>query len=216
MMRYTVRRVGAAELASADFSKAETGRISHVRPESSDHRPDVSFRVQHDGTNLYVRFDVNDRYVRSVQTAYQSPVCTDSCVEFFVQPKEGKGYFNFEVNAGGALLLFYVEDPTRTPDGFAAFTRVPESWGRRVEIRSSLPQVVEPEIAGPLAWRVCYKVPLALFEAFAGEVGRSGSVWRANFYKCGDKTSHPHWLAWSPVTALNFHMPACFGELCLE
>ena len=25
------------------------------------------------------------------------------------------------------------------------------------------------------------------------------AVWRVNFYKCADDTSHPHWLTWSPV-----------------
>ena len=216
MMTYTVRKCAAAGLEKVDFAQAEAGRVGLVRPESTDHRPEVTFRVLHDGTHLYVRFDVKDRYVRSVQTAYQAPVCTDSCVEFFVQPKAGKGYFNFEVNAGGTLLLYYVEDPTRTAKGLAKFTPVPEAWGRRVLIRSSLPAVVDPERAEPLDWQVCYQVPFALFEAFVGEVGKSGAVWRANFYKCGDKTSHPHWLSWSPVSALNFHLPGCFGELALE
>jgi hypothetical protein len=216
MMRYTVKRVEAGALEAVDFSRAEVGRVSNLRPESSAHAPETSFRVLHDGTNLYVRFDVRDRYVRSVQTAYQAPVCTDSCVEFFVQPKAGKGYFNFEVNAGGTLLLYYVEDPARTPQGLAKFTPVAEQWGRLVEIRSSLPRVVDPEIAEPVTWQVRYKVPLAVLEAYVGEVGRDGAVWRANFYKCGDKTSHPHWLSWSPVSALNFHLPACFGELVLD
>lgn len=216
MMRYTVRRVPAAALENMDFSRAEQGRLGQVRPESSEHRPETRFRVLHDATNLYVQFEVSDRYVRAVQTAYQAPVCTDSCVEFFVRPKADKGYFNFEVSAGGALLLYYVEDPTRTPNGLKGFTPVPEAWGRQVVIRSSLPAVVDPEIAGPVTWSVRYQVPFALFEAFVGEVGRREAVWRANFYKCGDKTSHPHWLSWSPVSALNFHLPECFGELAIE
>lgn len=215
-LRYTVRRVQAAELSVVDFGRAEVGRIARARPESSDHRPETVFRVLHDGASLYVRFDVKDRYVRSVQTAFQAPVCTDSCVEFFVRPRPDRGYFNFEVNAGGTLLLYYVEDPARTPSGLAKYTPVPEAWGRQVEVRSSLPRIVDPEVAEPLAWQVCYKVPLALLEAFAGESPLSGGEWRANFYKCGDRTSHPHWLSWSPVSALNFHLPECFGELAFE
>ena len=38
-------------------------------------------------------------------------------------------------------------------------------------------------------------------------------AWRGNLYKCGDRTSHPHWAAWSPVDELNFHLPRCFGTL---
>jgi hypothetical protein len=44
----------------------------------------------------------------------------------------------------------------------------------------------------------------------------AGEVWRANFYKCGDETSQPHWAAWHPVEALNFHLPQCFGQLRFE
>lgn len=215
-MRYTVKRVAPASMASVAFESAEKGRVAQVRPESSDHRPETDFRVVHDDERLYVRFDVRDHYVRSVQTAYQAPVCTDSCVEFFVRPRPDKGYFNFEVNAGGTLLLYYIEDAARVKGGFRKFVKVPEEWGRQVEIRSSLPRVVDPERVGPLTWRVTIGIPLALFRAFVGEVPLSGAVWRANFYKCGDKTSHPHWLSWSPVPELNFHLPEAFGELALE
>ena len=40
---------------------------------------------------------------------------------------------------------------------------------------------------------------------------------RANFYKCGDKTAHPHFLSWSPVSTEkpDFHRPEFFGELYL-
>ena len=44
----------------------------------------------------------------------------------------------------------------------------------------------------------------------------SGQVWRANLYKCGDQTSHPHWASWAPIgEALNFHQPGFFGGLDL-
>jgi hypothetical protein len=43
----------------------------------------------------------------------------------------------------------------------------------------------------------------------------TGVQWRANFYKCGDKTSHPHWLTWSVVDKPepDFHRPEFFGIL---
>lgn len=193
------------------------GRIAHFHAKSSAHRPDTRFRVLHDNANVYVQFAVQDRYVRSVQTAYQGAVCTDSCVEFFVQPRPDRGYFNFEVNAGGTLLLFYIEDATRTPNGFAKFGPVSEAWGRQVQIWHSLPTVVEPERVEPVDWQIGYRVPVALLEAYTGALGTlSGQTWRANFYKCGDQTSHPHWGSWAPITELNFHLPACFGELVLQ
>ncbi|MBP5320734.1 MAG: carbohydrate-binding family 9-like protein [Kiritimatiellae bacterium] len=215
MKRYTVKRGGEGkELEAVDFGPAEEGRLEVVRPESALPVPEVRFRVLHDAANLYVRFDVKDRYVRSVQTARHSAVCTDSCVEFFVQPKAGKGYFNIEINAGGTLLCFYVEDPTRTPAGLAKFTPLSDALCDRIAIKTSLPRTIDPEITEPTDWQVRYRVPFEVFAAFTGPVDCS-VPWRGNFYKCADRTSHPHWMAWSPITALNFHLPACFGELVL-
>ncbi len=105
MMHYTIHKTAPVPLEAVDFALAEEGRVSYVRPESSAHHPETRFRVLHDGVALYLQFRVEDAHVRSVQTEYQGPVYTDSCVEFFVQPVTGKGYFNFEINAGGTLLL---------------------------------------------------------------------------------------------------------------
>ena len=48
-----------------------------------------------------------DQYVRCTHRTYGDPVYRDSCVEFFIQPKPGRGYFNFEFNCGGAFLCNY-------------------------------------------------------------------------------------------------------------
>jgi hypothetical protein len=141
-------------------------------------------------------------------------VYRDSCVEVFLDPRPGKGYLNFEWNAGGALLASHVRDPERTAAGFQDFTPLPASDGGRVAVVSSLPPVVEPEVAAPLTWTLAFALPLDLLEARVGPLAPlAGQVWRANLYKCGDDTSHPHWASWSPLTERNFHLPACFGTL---
>jgi hypothetical protein len=132
-------------------------------------------------------------------------------VEFFVQPVMGKGYFNIEINAGGTLLASYIEDPTRGPYGFAKWTPMDLAWGSQIEICSSLPRVVESEQAAQ--WTLRYRLPYALFEPFTGPLMEKS--WRGNFYKCGDATSSPHWVSWAPLSARNFHLPACFGSLSL-
>jgi len=74
--------------------------------------------------------------------------------------------------------------------------------------------VVEPEIQSPIEWMLEFHIPIKLLEKHAGPVGDpAGQTWRANFYKCGDRTSHPHWASWSNVDELNFHLPRCFGAL---
>ena len=221
MCKYTVQQTSTPPALDGAFAKgawgtAEEGKVALFHAKSSDHHPDVRFRVLHDDSSLYVKFEVQDRYVRSLQTAYQGMVCRDSCAEFFVRPLAGKGYFNFEVNAGGTLLLYYIEDHTPAPGGFVKFQKVSAEWGRKVQIWHSLPAVVDPEIQEPVTWGIGYRVPMALFEAYTGPLGKlSGQTWRANFFKCGDNTSHPHWASWAPITALRFHLPECFGELVL-
>ncbi len=189
--------------------------IACFRPEGSDHRPRTRARLAWDDDGLCGLFRVEDRHVRSVHTRFGEPVYQDSCVEIFLQPRPGHGYLNFEMNAGGALLASHITDHRRTPDGFAAFTRLTEEDGRQVAVRSSLPSVVEPEVNAD--WQLAFSIPKALLEEYVGPLGPlEGQRWRANLYKCGDKTSHPHWASWSPVDALNFHLPHCFGTLRFE
>ncbi len=189
--------------------------IDQFRSESSDHRPVTKAKLMYSPDALHLIYQVEDRYVRSVQTEYQSPVCTDSCVEFFVKPKLDMGYFNFELNCGGCLLCFYIEDETRKLEGgFEKYEMIPESIGAEVKIYHSMPPVVDPELISPTIWVNQLRIPLAVFEHYLGALGSlAGQAWRANFYKCGDQTSHPHWAAWSAVRDLNFHQPEDFGML---
>jgi hypothetical protein len=196
------------------WEQADTLEIAHFRPEGSDHRPQTSARLLYAQDGLFGIFLVKDRYVRCVGTHYMDPVYKDSCVEFFVRPKAGKGYFNFEFSCGGALLCFYIVDPARVPNGFRDFTRLPEADGRQVAIYHSLPPIVEPEIDAPTEWRLEFYIPFALLEKYVGSIGNvHNQAWRANFHKCADDTSHPHWASWAPVAELNFHLPQCFGTI---
>lgn len=202
---------------SAPWSPAETVAVQHFRPESSAHRPQTHARLLHCREGIHGIFRVEDRYVRCLRTEYHSEVWKDSCVEFFAQPKPDRGYINFEFNCGGAHLCSHIVNPMRTPDGFKAFTRIPPEVGRTVQVRSSLPRVVEPEITQPVTWTLRFFIPFGLIERYVGPLGDvSGQTWRGNFFKCGDETSRPHWAAWSPVDELNFHLPRCFGAIKFE
>jgi len=77
-----------------------------------------------------------------------------------------------------------------------------------------MPERVEPEIANPVSWRLQCAIPLSVMEHYVGRIGDlRNQTWRGNFYKCGDKTSHPHWASWAEIDELNFHLPRCFGEI---
>lgn len=191
--------------------------IDNFRPESSDHQPIVLVKALHTPSAIHGIFKVNDRFVRSTHSGYQSEVWKDSCVEWFVQPKTDKGYFNFEVNCGGSLHVSYVEDPARVDKKLRKSTPLPVEIGQKIKIFHSLPEIVEPEIAEPVEWIVEIAVPLSVLEQFVGPIGDlAGQRWRANFNKCADECSHPHWATWNPVSELNFHRPWEFGEMRFE
>jgi hypothetical protein len=87
---------------------------------------------------------------------------------------------------------------------------------KQIEIAHSMPQRVDPEITEPTTWTLEYRIPLVVLEKVSSVTRpKHGAVWRANFYKCADKSSNPHWITWSPVEndKPNFHLPGYFGRL---
>ena len=188
--------------------------VASFRPESSAHRPQTHCKLLYDRERLYGIFRINDQYVRCVNKDFQADGYKDSCVEIFLQPKSTGGYFNFEFNCGGALLASYVTDPARIEGRIKQYTPLSPEDNRQVLRYANLPCVVEPEITKKQIWFLEFVIPFTLLAKYAGTLrDMSGQTWRGNFYKCGNETSHPHWGAWSKVTELNFHLPACFGRI---
>ena len=180
-----------------------------------DHFPKAEVKIAYDDTAVYVMFRVEDRYVCAVATEHQDSVCTDSCVEFFFTPNTdvSKGYFNLEMNCGGTMLFHFQRAQEK------GSIEIPKSECNKIKSVHSLPRIVDPEIEEPVTWTVEYRIPVALLERYCQVIKPAPhAVWRANFYKCADNTSHPHWLTWSPVNSSkpNFHLPQFFGVLKFE
>ncbi len=220
-MRYVIRSVPALDAPDANWDSprwatADTLHVSAYPWEDSGHHPPTSARLLYDSEALAVIFRVEDRYVRAVARRFQDSVCQDSCVEFFVAPvPDSDAYFNFEVNCGGTMLVHRCASTAERAAGKQTYDMAAQD-GERIRMAHSLPSIVEPEITEPTVWTVEYHLPFALFrQYFAVEPPRPGTVWRGNFYKCGDATSHPHWGTWAPVGGPrpNFHQPAFFQPL---
>ena len=201
--------------SSTDWRGVRQADVARFHPRSSDHRPRTVVKMLHSTEGLHVHFRVSDRYVRVAHVGFQERVHKDSCVECFVRPGGTGGYLNFEMNAGGSLLVSFIEDWTRTPKGFRRCHNLDVRWDERIQRFHTLPARIDPEMAGPVDWSVQYTIPWSLFLEVTG-LGRPGpgDDWTGNFYKCADETSHPHWASWSPIgDALNFHAPERFGRL---
>ena len=72
-------------------------------------KPDCGIRAFgrfcHDGQFLYVHLSAEEKQIRAEYTEPLSPVCEDSCLEFFFMPEKETRYFNFEINPNGCLYI---------------------------------------------------------------------------------------------------------------
>lgn len=185
----------------------------HVHwPVQSEHRPPTRVKLQYDAENLYVIFQVYDRYVRAAAGQTHGEVWKDSCVEFFFAPNSARphAYFNLEANCRGVLLAQHHTGPRQN----SRFLAVEDC--EKIRLAASITEPFEGQINEPLEWTLEYALPFGILSTYM-EIDRPapGVCWRANFYKCADECSHPHWLSWSPldIPEPDFHRPEFFGQM---
>lgn len=152
-----------------------------------------------DAEFLYVRLQAAEKQIRAEYSAPLSPVCQDSCLEFFFMPESEDRYLNFEINPNGCLYI-----------GFG------RGRGDRVIIvRDDARELFAIRTARTAdGWEVSYRIPLSFLRLFWPGFSFTGAL-RANVYKCGDLTEHEHYLAWNPVDCdtPDFHRPRDFGRM---
>ncbi len=190
-------------------------QLDHFMGEEPDHFPITQAKIAFDSEAIYVIFKVLDRYVKAVAQKNQGPVWKDSCVEFFFSPENSteKGYFNLEMNCGGTMLFHHQMEPRTNQNPIS------DELIQQIDVAHTLPSIVDPEIEGDTTWIVEYRIPFAILGDYhTFTIPQSGTLWRANLYKCADETSHPHWLTWAPVDVPHpdFHRPEFFGVLEFE
>ncbi len=134
---------------------------------------------------------------------FNDPVYEDSCLEFFAMFDPcGEKYINIEMNAIGAFLA-----TVRRADGDVVtidnFISLPEIKAVREEDKWSVEIFLSFE---------------DIKKMFPNAAIESGSVIRANFYKCGDKTAIPHYGMWNEIGGdkVSYHQPEYFGKLIIE
>ncbi len=219
-MCYTVKRASQAinlgnEWDAGKWKQANILEIANYLGDKPEHFPKAQAKLLYDDDNLYVFFRVEDQYIRAIAEETHGKVWQDSCVEFFFTPdaKLENTYFNLETNCGGTMLFRYNDKNNNTEK----YVEVADC--EKVEVCHSLPKIIADEISEPTTWTLSYKLPLDVIGRYSKMTKpQHGVIWKANFYKCADKTSHPHWLSWSPVDAPtpNFHLPQYFGVLEFE
>lgn len=169
----------------------------------------VSVHIAHDNEKLYLYYQVEGEELRAVNTKDFGSVWEDSCVEFFVQRKGEKNYRNFEFNVLGVLLAANHETKEIS-------TRLSQQIMASIVRFTTIRHYDESEFELS-DWTLYAEIPKEAI-GFSSDEKLSQQVIGANFYKCGDKTSEPHFISWNSIDlpTPNFHVPEFFGELTFE
>nr|WP_321486905.1 carbohydrate-binding family 9-like protein [uncultured Draconibacterium sp.] len=173
------------------------------------YRPDIKFRIAHTGNEIWLKFYVQEKNILALETEINGDVYKDSTVEFFISI-DGKNYYNFEFNCIGTPHVGYGPGRgNRTPI-------LPEMINQ-IDIESSLGNQPFAEKSGDFSWEMMICIPTQCF-AFDKVQSLNGLKATANFYKCGDETSDPHFVTWNAIDTENpdYHRPEFFGKISFE
>lgn len=188
-------------------TKASRHYIDVVNWSSYPYKPIVAFDIARSETALYLHYFVHGHSLKASCFIDNSPVYTDSCVEFFMLRPKDSYYMNFEFNCIGTCDAAVRQSrELREPLSAAEYASI-----RR---HTSLEKKSFEEIDGIFSWDLTVAIPLTLMGL---DPGNLPEMIRGNFYKCADDTAYPHYLSWNPVETLepDFHRPEFFGEIYL-
>ena len=166
--------------------------------------PATKVTFGYDEAGFTVHFVSYDTNLRAVETAHNTAVHKDSCMEIFMQfaPESDPRYINIEINPNGAA--------------YCSACKCREEF-----------EMVSPEDIDALGiktavfddrWEIDYRIPAEWIRRFVPTYRHErGAILRGNFYKCGDLTDHEHYGCFNPIEWAHpdFHRPEFFAEFKL-
>jgi hypothetical protein len=196
-----------AEVSARLDELGEGHAVDTVNWENFGYKPEVRFNIAYDEKEIFLKYYVRESNTKAEKDQPNQMVCEDSCVEFFVSPADDGIYYNFEFNPIGTVLL-------GSGHGRADSKRADPAFTEQIRRITTMGDKPFGEIRGDIRWSLTLAIPLDIF--FHHDVtGLKGKEFRANFYKCGDKLSNPHFVTWNPVQTEkpDYHRPEFFGVL---
>lgn len=170
--------------------------------------PNVVAYLAYDNDSIMGLFDVQCIGLRTLSPSDGNYVHEDSCVEFFMQKEKGSSYINIEFNAFGICYASKHSSPKES----IPFSQ--EEYNCIKRFTTIKEQGLDKD--GEYKWSLAFKIPWTLL---GYEKGIVPDLFYANLYKCGDKTTIPHFLSWNEIKGYDnpaFHCPENFGTIETE
>jgi hypothetical protein len=207
-----IKTLKPVTLSGADLlleSQAILNPVDKLNWKEYGYMPAVNFRIAHMEKEIWLKYYVRERYIRAAETRTNGEVYKDSCVEFFLS-FDRENYYNFEFNCIGTIHLGW--GPGRHNRQF-----IDPGLVGKISVKSSLGDQPFQERSGDFSWEMMIRIPLECL-AFNSLHGLGGLRAWANFFKCGDETTQPHFVTWNPVKTPDpdYHRPEYFGEIFFE
>jgi hypothetical protein len=183
---------------AALMDKEPKQTLAHAPWKNYPYHPQVQFSIAHCENAVLLQYTVQEKAVRALHNAPNSPVYEDSCVEFFIAFDKEAAYYNFEFNCIGTCQAGYGEKRHSRQ-------LLPEENIRRIQYLSQFSNG---------RWVLSLSIPFSCFFQHHLSTLR-GKTARGNFYKCGDALPDPHFLSWSNIhwPEPNFHLPTFFDVI---
>lgn len=202
--------INRADLVLEKMQNIQKNNISTVNwPELYPSKPEVAFKIAHNGNHIFLQFFVEENEILAKTAEDNGHVWTDSCVEFFIS-FDGLYYYNTEFSCIGKALMGYRKEKK---DSRHASQQILDSIKRYPSLG------IEPfdKKQGDFKWNLLLVIPATAYW-MSDLKSLNGIKAHANFYKCGDNLTIPHFLSWNPIHTEkpNFHVPQFFGELNFE
>lgn len=209
-LEFTTSSPDLEEVSERMDKDAIRNPIAEVNWESFVYKPEVSFAIGYSKNEIFLKYYVTEEYFKAEMTETNQEVYEDSCVEFFVSPSDDGIYYNFEFNGLGTCLM---GSGTCRENSIRANPEIIS----RIRRKTSFGSTPIPENKGRFSWTITIAIPTEMF--FHHSPGSlKGKSFMANFYKCGDRLSIPHYLTWNRIGTRNpdFHQPRFFGMLSFK
>lgn len=184
--------------------KGTSFEIKNYPWDDNGYRPKTVVTIGYDEGGFNLHFVSYETEILAVQTEHNSPVCTDSCMEIFMQfsPETDKNYINIEVNPNGAAY-----------SAVSLCREISEKIAPDIIDTLNIKTEVFPD-----RWEVSYYLPKEYIQRFIPTYTHGeGSVICGNFYKCGEHTKYPHFGCFSKSEwdHPDFHRPEFFTRFKL-
>jgi predicted TIM-barrel fold metal-dependent hydrolase len=183
-----------------------------ARRQEGKHPYNARFKAAHSDKGIYFLMDGKDLQLSASMTDDNLDLWTEDVFEVFLWPDESQSvYFEYEISPLGRELPILVPNFGQ----FLGWLPWHYEGDRKIKKAISISGGEQKSKASITGWTAEFFIPYELLKPLLNVPPKSGSSWRANFYRMDYDDGHVTGWNWAPV-GRSFHEYQKFGTLVFE